>query len=123
MKTKLYLHSNKDSNYEKGEELGLTGEALKQFAYALSEVEFEVGIDPETGVATILSVDGKALVSGERKLFIQDEDSHWYLIPTDLYKRFIELEKGDCEQFCDEFDKYRSFAPHCYGVIDPKEGL
>lgn len=61
MKTKMYLHGNKESNYDKGEELGLTGEALSNFCYALYEVEFEVEVDEATGDTKIISVDGKTL--------------------------------------------------------------
>lgn len=122
MKTKMYLHSNKDSNYELGESLGLEGEALRKFAYALSEVAFEVAVDPGTGDTTIITVDGKPLVSDERKVFIQDDDAHWYLIPAEKYKHFTEIE-NDADQLNDAFEQYRSSAPHCYSVLDPKEEL
>lgn len=59
MKTKMYLHSDKQSNLERGERLGLKGKALDNFAYALYEVEFEVEVNEETGEATILTCDGK----------------------------------------------------------------
>lgn len=123
MKTKMYLHSNKDSNYELGEKLGLKDDALRRFAYALSEVEFEVGVDPGNGDVTVLMVNGKAVSQeyAERKVFVQDEDFHWYMIPADQYKLFSELERGDCELFNDKFHQYRSSAPHCYGVLDPTE--
>jgi len=61
MKTKMYLHSDKSSNYELGEELGLTGKALTNFGYALYEVEFEVEINEESGAVNILTVDGRKL--------------------------------------------------------------
>lgn len=53
---KIVLHSDKDSNFEKGEEIGLTGEALSKFSYALYEVEFEVEVDMETGETSVISV-------------------------------------------------------------------
>jgi len=53
----MYLHSDKESNYEKGEELGLTGEALKNFAYALYEVKITLKVDTETGKYEILKAE------------------------------------------------------------------
>ena len=55
VKTKMYLHSDKDSNYETGGELKLKGEALRNFAYALYEVEFELEVDTKTGEYKILN--------------------------------------------------------------------
>ena len=57
----MYLHSCKESNSDLGEEIGLSGEALSNFRHALSEVEFEVEVDTETGYADIIRVDGKYL--------------------------------------------------------------
>ena len=62
MKTKMYLHGDKGSNWETGEDLGLTDKALENFGYALYEVCFDVDIDEQTGFVTILKVDGKELV-------------------------------------------------------------
>lgn len=58
---RMYLHSDKDSNYERGESLGLKDEALHTFAYALGEVGFDVEVDMETGETTILEVDSRKL--------------------------------------------------------------
>lgn len=55
MKIKAYLHSNKESMYLLGEENGLTGEALKNFSYALYELEVELDVDEKTGEYKILS--------------------------------------------------------------------
>lgn len=52
---KMYLHSNKESNYETGKELGLSDEAMDKFRYALYEVELEVEVDMETGISKIIS--------------------------------------------------------------------
>ena len=62
--TKMYLHGSKDSNYDKAEELGLSEEAQKNFAYALYEVTFDVEVDTETGDTKILKVNGKELNYG-----------------------------------------------------------
>ena len=61
MKTKMYAHGNKESNLEGGINLGLTGNALNTFMYALYEVEFEVDVDECTGNVTILKVNGREL--------------------------------------------------------------
>jgi len=55
------LHSSKDSNYYEGEEIGLKGEALHNFSYALYEVMFDVEVDMKTGDTIILTCDGKKL--------------------------------------------------------------
>jgi hypothetical protein len=58
----MYLHRDKESNYDIGEEIGLSEEALKKFAYALSEVEFNVEVDMKTGNSKIIDVDGRKLL-------------------------------------------------------------
>ena len=63
MITTAYLHSSKDANYEKGQELGLSEKALKLFMFALYEVELEVDVNEETGEATILKVNGRNVAS------------------------------------------------------------
>jgi len=60
--TKMYLHGDRDSAFEKGEMLGLEGEALSMFSHALTEVEFDVEVDMGTGEAKIIKVDGRELV-------------------------------------------------------------
>ena len=54
-KSTIYLHGSKDVMYEKGESLGLTGEALKNFAYCCYEVELQIEVDTKTGKYKILS--------------------------------------------------------------------
>lgn len=54
----IYLHSNKESMLEKGEELGLTGDALNYFMYTCSEVKIELQVDRE-GHAVINKVNGR----------------------------------------------------------------
>lgn len=61
IRTKMYAHSSKDSNWGTGEELGLSEEALEEFCYALYEVEFSVEIDSETGKVMITAVNGVEL--------------------------------------------------------------
>ena len=62
MRTNLYLHASKESNYEKGQELGLLGEPLELFTYACYEVKVTVEVNAATGAATIVAVDDKPLV-------------------------------------------------------------
>lgn len=56
IKTKMYLHGDKESARETGKELKLKGEALKNFLYALYEVEFLLEVDTKTGEYKILKV-------------------------------------------------------------------
>lgn len=65
MQTKVYLHSSKETMGDKADELGLTGEAASQFRYALSEVEFDIEVNPETGMTKIIAVDGRKLMPEE----------------------------------------------------------
>ncbi len=61
VKTSIYLHGSKESNYEHGAKLGLTGPALDNFMYACYEVNIGLNVDTETGAAEIISVDDKPL--------------------------------------------------------------
>jgi hypothetical protein len=68
MKHSMYLHSDKGANAYEGEELGLTGEALDNFMYALYEIEFQVDVNMETGVVTIERIlDGLTVFVPEKK--------------------------------------------------------
>jgi hypothetical protein len=60
MRTKIYLHGNKESNYSEGEKLGLTGEALRMFTFACYEVAIEIEVNPD-GTYEMLTVDGRKL--------------------------------------------------------------
>jgi hypothetical protein len=61
IQTDIYVHSSRDSMYEKGEKLGLTGEALKLFSYVGCEVKLTINVDEKTGDAVIVAVDGRKL--------------------------------------------------------------
>lgn len=54
----VYLHANKEEMSELGKEIGFEGEVLAMFRHALTEVEIEISIDENTGIATITKVDG-----------------------------------------------------------------
>lgn len=58
---KLYAHRDKESNWSKGEQIGLSEEAIQEnFVYALYEVEFDVEVQ-ENGETRIIAVGGKAI--------------------------------------------------------------
>lgn len=61
LKTQIYLYSDKNSNWELGEKLGLSGDALMCFRHALSEVEIEIEVDESTGLSTIIACNGRTL--------------------------------------------------------------
>lgn len=54
-------------------------------------------------------------MSIERKMFIQDDDCHWYLIPTSTYSLFRQLEEADeYDAFIGKFEEYRCDHPTSY---------
>jgi hypothetical protein len=61
-RVKLYVHGSKEAGYDKGEELGLTGDALRTFSYWGTEITFEADVNMETGEVTLLSVDGQKIL-------------------------------------------------------------
>lgn len=63
IKAAVYLHASRESMWEKGEELGLSGEALKMFSFACTEVRVDLSVDEGTGEARIVAVDGRAVAS------------------------------------------------------------
>ncbi len=56
VKTNIFLRSDRDSLYEKGEELGLVGEALSNFSYTLYGTEVEIEVDINTGNYRVLNI-------------------------------------------------------------------
>lgn len=63
LKTKMFLHSDKDTNRDMGEKLGLSDEALGRFIYACYEVEVDLEVNEQTGEARIVAVDGRAVAT------------------------------------------------------------
>ena len=59
---KAYLNSSKSNMIDLGENNGLSGQALENFAYALYEVEFDLEVDDQTGDSKILKVDGRKVI-------------------------------------------------------------
>ena len=54
---KTYLHGNKEYGSLLGEEIGLEGSALEEFAYLHYEVELTIEVNKD-GSYTIIAVDG-----------------------------------------------------------------
>lgn len=69
MKATIYLHSSKEANLEIGQKLGLAGlgpdgsidEPIHTFMFTCYEVKVDLEVDPATGEAEIVAVDGRAL--------------------------------------------------------------
>jgi hypothetical protein len=61
MRTDVFLHGEKESMWIKGEELGLTGEALRNFSRACYEVKLTLEVNADTGDADIIAVDDREL--------------------------------------------------------------
>ena len=61
IETNFYVHSDKESGYEIGKELGLEGDALREFCYTGYEVTFKIVVDRKTGLSKATHVNGVAL--------------------------------------------------------------
>ena len=58
----IYVHSDRDDVWNKGEELGLEDDVLQMFSHACCEVKLTVDVDLETGIATITHVDDRKVL-------------------------------------------------------------
>ena len=57
-----YIHADKQEMGDLGLELGITGDALRMFLHAFSEVKIEFFVDTDTGLITsIIAVDDTPL--------------------------------------------------------------
>ena len=61
IRTDIYLHSSKESNFDHAQKIGLTGEAETVFLYALSEVKITIDVNEVTGEAVIIAVDDRLI--------------------------------------------------------------
>ena len=61
MRIDVYLHGDKESMLNAGEEVGICGQALELFKYACCEVKITLDVSPSTGEAEIIAVDGREL--------------------------------------------------------------
>jgi len=59
----LYLHANKEMNWDVGKKAGLTGDALRTFLFAGDEHEIIYVVNMTTGAATAISIDGRKIES------------------------------------------------------------
>lgn len=60
----LYAYTSEDNNYEKGEEIGLSGEALSLFRHS-HEHKMTYKVNPETGQTELIAVDGRELAAAK----------------------------------------------------------
>lgn len=60
LKTTIYLHNDKESNWSKAAELGLKDEAARTFAYTALEVDLTIQVEAD-GQATATHFNGIAL--------------------------------------------------------------
>ena len=65
----LYAHCSTETNWEKGEGLGLTGEALQLFVH-FEEIELEVEV-AQDGTVTVLACDGRKVTPWEPARLLQ----------------------------------------------------
>lgn len=49
-----------------------------------------------------------------KKVFLQDDDGHWYLVPSDQVDKFLLCFSNS--NFDDSFQKYSCNHPSCYEV-------
>lgn len=61
VKTIIYLHSDKDRNYDLAREIGLSEDTIRTFAYTCYEVRVTVEVNPETGEAKATHFNGVKL--------------------------------------------------------------
>lgn len=86
----VYVHGSRESNLNKGLEIGLTGEALSLFSHATDEVKLTLEVDMDTGLAKTVAVDGVPLPDPypvfdilerlyESGHYTKKQDGRWYL--------------------------------------------
>ena len=55
---KAYVHGSRESMWDEGEKLGLQGEALRLFSFALYEIQLELDVNDD-GSTEIVAVNGR----------------------------------------------------------------
>lgn len=58
----IYVHGSREAGYDKGEKLGLEGEALRLFSFVGYEHKMTYSVK-ETGECELVAVDGRRLES------------------------------------------------------------
>ena len=61
IKVDFYMHESKNSGRRKGEEIGLSGEALEYFRYVGYEIKLNLEVDKDTGETWITGVEDNYL--------------------------------------------------------------
>lgn len=64
--TYVYVHGGDETMWMLGEKLGLKGEALSMFSHAADEFKIGLEVDPKTGIAEAVSLDGREIVSAKK---------------------------------------------------------
>ena len=72
MKVDIYVHADKDSVAELGEQLGFSGDTWRLFRFLGSEHKMTYEVD-ETGFGTLIAVDGRTLQQPGEALAPQPE--------------------------------------------------
>jgi phosphoribosyl-AMP cyclohydrolase len=66
----VYVSGSKEELWTVGESVGLTGDALSMFRHAADEIKITFKVEKETGLVTIVEVNGK-------KVDNEDDSDHW----------------------------------------------
>jgi len=59
--TDIYMHGDKERNWDHAEKLGMSKDAIRNFRYAALEVKLTLEVETETGAAEIIAVDDRKL--------------------------------------------------------------
>lgn len=59
MRTDIYVHRDKDANWELAEKLGMSEDASRNFSYTCLELKVTIEVDLETGNSEIIAVNDK----------------------------------------------------------------
>lgn len=59
IRTTVYVHGSDETMWDLGEKLGLKGEVLSMFSHAADEFKLGLEVDEKTGLATVVSIDGR----------------------------------------------------------------
>lgn len=60
MRTDIYVHRDKDANWELAEKLGMSPDAARNFSYTCLEIKVTLDVDLQTGDSVIVAVNDKA---------------------------------------------------------------
>lgn len=89
----VYLHASKESCANAGQQAGLSEEAIGMFCYAGNEHKADYDVDPNTGKATLVAVDGVRL------------EAAWHVVA-----RFKHDGRMATECWCDCFEQAKAIS-------------